>query len=289
MTISEVFDRTIRELESNNRKIKTIKNYRTAKNSFLRVISDIPIMLVSKDHVTLWKEDMMRRAHKSSSIARNVSCLRAALAHAEDLGMNVLKPRQVDRVQVRRSDPTWLVPKEVQSMIDVTENLRDRAMIACLFSMGCRPSEMLNLNRSDVTKDDIIVTNDKTGADYPVVIAPYARKYLDEYLQQRRDTLRPLFVSAQCRRITLSRFEQILHVIADAAKQAFPEAWDNDKNVTPYTLRHGHATDLHENGAPLKEIQAALGHMNIQTTQVYVHLSEERKRGTRRKYHTQLQ
>lgn len=290
MTISEAFNFTIREKRSSdNAAPKTIRNYLCALNSLLRVIPDIPIQLLTQEHISLWKDDMVRRSNKPSSIARNVSCLKGVLTQCDDIGMECLKATQVKRVKVKRNtNQVWLTPAELQSLLDVTMNLRDRAMLALLFSLGCRPGEMLSLNREDVIKDELTVRNEKTDADYPVFIAPYARKALNEYLETRKDKLKPLFISGQYRRITLSRFEQILHVIADTAQQEYPEAWEKEKNVTPYALRHSHATDLLLNGANLREVQDALGHASIQTTQIYTHIPDVRRRQVREQFHTRL-
>jgi integrase/recombinase XerD len=52
-----------------------------------------------------------------------------------------------------------------------------------------------------------------------------------------------------------------------------------DKPVTPHKLRHTYATRLLESGAELVDIQVLLGHVNLATTQIYTHVSENRMAG----------
>lgn len=280
MLISDAFTSCIREMQRDGKAAKTIRNYITARNSLLKTIPDIPITLLTRDHVNLWKDEMLRWSLQTSSMAANLSHLKGVLYHLRELGYDVLDPAQIKRVRVKRKNPVFLDVPEVRAILTAADNVRDKAIIACLFSMGCRVGELLNLNRDDVTTDEIIIDAEKTGKQYRVFIDPFARKCLDEYLETRKDSMRPLFISGQRRRITVSRVEQIVHEITDRA--------GIDKNVTPHVFRHTHATDLLVNGADLREVQDALGHSSVQTTQRYTHVSVDHRREVRRRYHSKI-
>lgn len=211
---------------------------------------------------------------------RNISCLRGLLGFLEtEMDMDVLKRSKVKGMKIEEPHREYLEVPEVKRLLSVIQSPRDLAIFACMFSMGCRVSELLNLNRDQVLANEVVVRG-KGDKEYPVFIDTLARKTLNSYLETRKDNLRPLFVSGQHRRITVQRVEQLLHEYSDMA--------GIDKIVTPHVLRRSHATDLYLNGAGLRDVQGALGHARISTTELYVRLPDKRKRETQQLHHTQI-
>jgi site-specific recombinase XerD len=51
---------------------------------------------------------------------------------------------------------------------------------------------------------------------------------------------------------------------------------DGDRPINPHVLRHSYATRLIERGVPIHDVQAALGHSSLATTQVYLHVNDEK-------------
>jgi integrase/recombinase XerD len=207
----------------------------------------------------------------------NLSKLRAVLFFLRKRGFNVIDPREIELPTVKPKTPVFLDYSEVQSIIDVATSIRDKAIVSCLFSTGCRISELMNLNIDDVTGQEVVVLG--KGSKYRTVyMDDKAWGFLTEYLSSRCDKLPPLFVSGQYRRLTVSRVQQILHCLESAAGV--------EKNVTPHVFRHTFATDLIRNGAHILSVKEMLGHANLSTTQIYTHVTNPQLQSDHRKYHS---
>jgi site-specific recombinase XerD len=51
---------------------------------------------------------------------------------------------------------------------------------------------------------------------------------------------------------------------------------DGDRPINPHVLRHSYATRLVERGVPIHDVQAALGHSSLATTEVYLHVDDSK-------------
>lgn len=280
MTLTKAFELFIFEnIKLQGGAKKTQINYQTAINSLLTCIPDIPVKLLTLEHIVKWKMAMDERGNSINTISHNLSCLRSVLRFLRTRGQDVLDPSSVSLPKIKRHQPTFLDYSEVQYMLDCCDNPRDKAIIACLFSTGCRISELLDLDRGDIREHEAMVTG-KGSKQRVVYFDNTALRLLDEYESTRRDHLKPLFVSSQNRRLTVSRVQQVIHEIADRAGM--------EKNVTPHVFRHSYITDLVLNGAPLPVIQKLAGHTQLSTTMIYTHITDKNTQETHSKYHSKI-
>lgn len=279
MTITEAFTRYCLELEAQGKTEKTRKNYKCAEHSLIQAIGDIPIELVSFDQITRWRLTMASQGFQSSTVKGYIGKLREVLKYYRRRGIPVIDSRDVELPRVIQRPPTWLDHSEVKQFLEVIESVRDKAIFASLWGTGARISELLQLNRDSIIDGQapIIGKGDKPGILY---FDDYSLKLLDDYLDSRHDTLTPLFISGQYRRITVSRVEQLAHIYADKAGIA--------KNVTPHVLRHSFASDMIINGAGIYDVKEQLRHSSVNTTQIYTHIREDFNRVNHDKFHTKL-
>jgi site-specific recombinase XerD len=116
-----------------------------------------------------------------------------------------------------------------------------------------------------------------------VFLSENAKKWVNEYLKKRKDMDDALFVQIADKkkrntlRLTPRSVERIIKFYAIKAGIS--------RKVTPHVIRHSFATDLLQNGADLRSVQALLGHANIATTQIYTHVSDQHLRDVHKKFH----
>ncbi len=135
--------------------------------------------------------------------------------------------------------------------------LRNRLIFEMLYGSGIRRAELTRLNIEDVNlESNIIQVLGKGNKMRLVPITAIAADILRRYLEARRSTRGPLFVSFMGRRMK----PQSINVIC-ATKIG----------IRPHLLRHACASHMLRNGCDIRHIQELLGHEELTTTQIYTH------------------
>lgn len=185
--------------------------------------------------------------------------------------------------QIGKHLPEVLSVEEIDSIINVIdvskpEGIRDRAIIEVLYGCGLRISELCNLRISQLyLEDKYIRVKGKGSKERLVPIEGVAIDRVREWLVTRMGCkVKPseedyVFVSLT-RGSRLSRISLFVY-IKDYAERAGIK-----KNISPHTFRHSFATHLLEGGANLRAIQMMLGHEDISTTEIYMHIDKSKLR-----------
>ena len=182
--------------------------------------------------------------------------------------------------------PKFMNEDEVERLLsqpDVTQEigLRDRAILEIMYASGLRVSEAANLRIEDIDIDSGILTcKGKGNKERKVPLGKSAVEWVKAYLAKRRKRehieRRNLFVTSANQ--TISR-QTIFKFVKEYAEKA------GLHDVSPHTLRHSFATHLLQRGADSRSVQAMLGHVDISTTQIYTHITDQHLRKTYEKFH----
>jgi site-specific recombinase XerD len=162
---------------------------------------------------------------------------------------------------------------------------RDRALVHFLISTGCRISEALGLDRTDVPRQgNRLVVTGKGSKQRAVYLTEDAKKAVEDYLQAREDTSMALFLNYS-RAVTDDRARRLTpagarHVVRRIRRQL--GAWSFK---SPHVARHTAATTLLEvTGGDVRLVQELLGHANLNTLQGYTKIIDARKQEAYRRY-----
>ena len=160
-----------------------------------------------------------------------------------------------------------------QPKIEVPLGIRDRAMLELLYSSGLRRMELLHLKLYDVDQKHGLVTvrEGKGKRDRVVPIGERALAWLDMYL----NTLRPEIVRQPDNGIVFLTSNGVPFTpnhLSWLARQYVKSA-EIGKGGACHIFRHTMATLMLEGGADIRYIQAMLGHVRLDTTQIYTHVS----------------
>ena len=157
-------------------------------------------------------------------------------------------------------------------------------MIELMYASGLRVSELVNLEINNINLiDNYVRVYGKGRKERIIPLASSTCDILDSYINIYRNSLLKgyltdkVFISSYGKGITRQGFFKILKKMLNNA--------GIKKECSPHTLRHSFATHLLEHGADLRSIGDMLGHENIKTTEIYTHLSNNKKRKDYDEFH----
>jgi len=180
------------------------------------------------------------------------------------------KPRGIP-TKILMHDAIELILK--QPDIKTTEGLRDRTMMEVLYSTAIRRSEVTNLMCRDIDLErrTVKVSKSKNGWDRFVPIGERALNWIEQYLEIARPNL---LKDQDDGRLFLSRQGIAFKPDALAARvKSYIKLAEIDTRGSCHLFRHSVATQMLENGADIRYIQALLGHVDLNTTEIYTRVA----------------
>ena len=181
--------------------------------------------------------------------------------------------QQVPLVRVPRTLPKILRPEEVRALLGALRTDRDRAMVHAMVLGGLRRCEVLGLRLADIRVADrsLVIADGKGGHQRVVPVSNTFFASVGDYLRNERlatGTDRVFVTMKGPRRgepMTASGVDKILQ----AARQRV-----RLRHITCHELRHTCLTRLREAGMALEAVQAQAGHRSIESTRIYLHLTD---------------
>jgi integrase/recombinase XerD len=233
----------------------TLKNYMCvarAYNTYLEITTD-------KDPAVLIRKYIILRLQGKA--AKTVNLHRAAIFALYRLVEGViLKKEEVPRRKEPKKLPVVVDSTVVLRAISSEMNLKHRLILQLFYGCGIRLWEMQNLRVKNVRVDKhYLWLQDTKGQKERIIPIPKSvRGVLYEFIAAK-DPEKFVFGNL-CSR-----------TFGKVVSNAFARV---GANASPHKLRHSFATDQVASGQPVEKVQHWLGHSDVKTTMIYVHLSE---------------
>jgi site-specific recombinase XerD len=260
-----------RFLKRRNYSGHTIKNYMATLKQFV-IWVNVPIEEVNHKKLLVYLDHLLDKGLQPKTINCHLDSIRGFyhyLIEEEQVAM-VNPVKRGYALRLGRPLPRALRDEEVDRLLQVVQQQRDRAMIMLMLRCGLRVEEVtrLKLAALDLRRSQVFVYQGKGAKDRVVYLSDDAYESLVQYLRVRpASRIKEVFLvdKGRCRGKAIS-VRGIQKRLEHYARQARLQ-------VSCHQLRHTMATQLLNADAALVTIQDLLGHSRIKTTQRYCRVS----------------
>lgn len=272
-----------------NYSLVTISDYKSDFKNYVYFLEKekINYLCVTKNDVLKYLMFLDKKGLSNKSIARIISTLRNFynyLFEKKYVDSNVFK--RVKNPKIKKKLPNYLSIVEVEEVIDSIceddiNDLRNKCIFELIYSTGLRVSEVSNIKISDINVSELSIRVFGKGSKERIVYyGDVLNSLLNKYLKVRKSIIGEddyLFLNKMNKQLSRQSIEQIINKIMRNSGVKH--------KISPHTLRHTFATHLLDNGADLRSVQELLGHADLNSTEIYTHVSNERLRNAYLKYH----
>ncbi|MBQ5559691.1 MAG: tyrosine-type recombinase/integrase [Lachnospiraceae bacterium] len=176
---------------------------------------------------------------------------------------------QLENIHTEKKERIYLTEDEMQRFLNVIDLPLVYAACTTICYSGLRISELCNLKLTDVSfsRQEIHVICGKGKKDRIVPLNSELSNILTAYISHDRNPdSEYLFSSKQSGRVSQQYLNKMIHKYAKLANV--------DSHISAHCLRHSFATALVSKGAPITSIQKILGHNDLKTTNIYMHMDQ---------------
>lgn len=267
--------------------LKDIKNYSDLTiNSYSKDLEEFnyfinkDLLTINKNDIKIYLKYLFDKSNSSKTVSRKISTLKSFYKYYKAKGKISINP--VSNIKYPKLDknlPKFIPYNELENLIAVsTEGAfgeRNNLIIELMYATGVRVSELVNITLEDIDfQNKQINICGKGSYERVVYYNTETDKAINKYINNLRKELlkgkenKYLILNKDGEKITTRGIAKIIDNLINKVSIK--------TKVSPHTLRHTFATHLLDNGCDLRSVQELLGHKNINTTEVYTHVTSER-------------
>ena len=159
--------------------------------------------------------------------------------------------------------------KETFEFINTIPDIKQKAMVAVMYSSGLRIGEVCHLRYEDINRSamKVHISKSKNRQERFAPLSKFALDILTKYWFECGRPKEWLFPKQTDPSRPIDTFFLSRHIHEHEKRLGWP------KRITCHSFRHALGTHLYENGIDLLTIKAILGHKSLNSTTIYVHLA----------------
>lgn len=239
-----------------DRPTKTIESYRVDINQFMQFVGK-PLSGVELEDIQQFSTHLQQRNLKESSRRRKLNTIKSLFSFAVRQRYLPSSPAAAIRLPKTRNNIALKVLRKEDTMklINAAKRDRDRLFLLLMYATGARVSEVCGMKWVDFTY--------QASGKVQVTILGKGSK--------TRSVLIPDSVWTELQ--TLRGGEKLFAFTRHQAHRIIKQAAVNaglSPDISCHFLRHSHAVDSLNAGAPLHVLRTTLGHATLQTTDTYL-------------------
>lgn len=248
----------------------TVKSYSTYIRAYLDYLSHI---LHKSPQEVSWQDlrDFIQWLQRSRSLSDRT--VNTAISQLRFFTIFVLHQSwEPTQLPLRRFDsflPSVPSKEQVSQFISSMPDLKQKTMVAVLYSAGLRIGELCQLRYSDIDRKQmrIHIRHSKSRQDRYAILSTEALALLTQYWFAYGRPQNWLFPKQNGTDLPIDTFFLSRHIQAHQRRLGWNTCF------TCHSFRHAFGTHLYENGTDLLTIQVLLGHKSIRSTTIYIHLA----------------
>ena len=223
------------------------------------------------------------RGNQWSARSRKLSAIRSLYKYlvSKRHYLSVNPTADIDSPKPKKTLPKVLTLEEALSLLDAVENdkdsiyrVRDYAILTLFLNCGMRLSELAGINLNDIDSNLLSLRVTGKGSKERIIYLNDAcRAALAEYIVERKSEK---YTKVQESALFLSRLEQRMSVktVQAMVYKYLKLAGLESKHYSVHKLRHTAATLMYQSGnVDVRVLKEILGHEQLNTTQIYTHVS----------------
>lgn len=288
---------------------RTIKHYKNELERFFREVNKSPIDVTSDDiKLYLATKEVRDSSSKvyQQNILRVISSFYTWMVKEEYILKNPMN--KVDDIKVPKVKKEAFTESQIEQLrISIGDDIRIMCIFELLLSTWCRVTELSQIKLRDISENkDTVLVHGKGEKDRICYINARAKICLQMYLNERNDDNEYLFpncrisvgscerVSSECKKAKVKpkdwwKVKQLVgtsHIDKGSIESNLRKLGRkaNVEKVHPHRFRRTGATFALRRGMPIEQVSKILGHESIETTQIYLDISEQELLHAHRKY-----